>query len=445
MSYKFAIVGSGPAGFFAAKSLVKLLPNCRVDIFEKLPVPFGLIRFGVAPDHQDMKNVTNDFTELAQTPNCNFYGNVDIGKDISYQALKEAYSGVVYAFGASSSDKKLNIPGGELTYSARDFVEWYNGMPGSASFSLKGVNKVGIVGNGNVAVDVARILAQPLEVLAKTDISQQAFNELKDSEIREVEMIGRRGALQAAMTAKELRLLTKVEGLSFKVYEDEIQDSKNQASVEEGELNIIGATKLQTRARRRLFDLIDSLPRESTPGSRVQLTLRFLHSPISYKSPILTMERNTLCGPPFKQTCQGTGEFSTTQCDMLFRSIGYKGNSIDKDLPFDEELGVVKNTGGRVEEGVYVTGWAKTGPFGIIDTTMRNVFLTVDTLMSDMKEGKITQKRSIETEELLQGKQYVSFSDWEKINAYEKAEGSKTGKVREKVTDLNKMLEIAFS
>lgn len=256
-------------------------------------------------------------------------------------------------------------------------MEWYNGHPYADSFDLSNVETVGIIGNGNVAIDIARIMGTYCDSLQKTDINQDALNALRNSKVREIYMIGRRGAIQAAMTVKELRLLTNVPEISMRVFQDEIDRSMNQVSLEEADLDAPVATNMQTRARRRLYDLLNSLPRTHKTSAKVKLDLRFLLDPVSYTNNTLKLEKTTLSGSKYGQIAQGTGEFETLSADLMFRSIGYKCVKIDSELPFNESRGIVQNIAGRVAGStpVYVTGWAKTGPFGVIDTTMRSVFV----------------------------------------------------------------------
>ena len=247
-------------------------------------------------------------------------------------------------------------------------------MPGSEKFSLKNVANVGIIGNGNVAIDVARILGSPIDRLLPTDISQETLEEISSSDIQEINIYGRRGAVQAAMTIKELRQFSKISGISVRVFQDEIDASLSSASVHEAQIGSVQVTQ-QQRSRKRLFDLINSFPRTHTQDARVKVNFRFLLSPVSFAPPEITLTVNQLQGEPDKQVAVSTGKNITEKCDLLIRSIGYSSVQIDPDLPFDSKNGVVKNVGGKIIGNSYVTGWARTGPFGVIDTTMRNAFV----------------------------------------------------------------------
>lgn len=247
-------------------------------------------------------------------------------------------------------------------------------MPNSQDFDFTGVEKVGIIGNGNVAMDVARVLGSSIERLQPTDIAEKAFEVLRKSKIREIDIYGRRGPVQAAMTVKELRYLSKVPGISLRVLQDEVDKGLSPASQNEAMLNSV-QTNQRERARKRLFDLINSLPREHNPNAQVKINLRFMLAPVDFTAPYLTLAKTTLQGPELQQIAVPSEETFKDNCDLLIRSIGYSSVQIDKSLPFDQELGTVKNLGGKIEGNNYVTGWARTGPFGVIDTTMRNVFV----------------------------------------------------------------------
>ncbi|CAG9323220.1 unnamed protein product [Blepharisma stoltei] len=443
MALRFSLVGSGPAAFFTAKSLLKSIPNCKIDIFEKFPTPYGLIRYGVAPDHPEIKNVITEFSQLGQLEQVRFFGNIKIGTDITHSQLIENYSAVIYAHG-SSSDKALDIIGGHLSKSARSFVEWYNALPGCDSFSLKGIKKVAIIGNGNVAIDLVRIMGSPIDRLEKTDISNIALEELRSSQIENIEVIGRRGAIQSAMTVKELRMLSNIPGISIRVFEDEIRDSLNESSQKEIDVNYDKEHFANTRARKRLFDLINSFPREHKTNSRVKIDFRYLLSPIRYEQGILTLQKNALVGNSYKQIARPLDSTIEIPCDLLFRSIGYKGIHIDGELPYDNKEGILINTEGKISENTYVSGWAKTGPYGVIDATMRSSFETAETIIKDYNKGVFTPKED-KIHKILENKPVVTFQDWLKIDAYEISQGKLSGKPREKVKNIEKMLEIALN
>ena len=254
-------------------------------------------------------------------------------------------------------------------------MEFYNSFPDSTGFSLRNIAKIGIVGNGNVAIDVARILGSPISRLEATDISSEALEILRESSLQEIDIYGRRGVVQAAMTVKELRYLCKVPGISVRVLEDEIIRSLSPGSIEEAMIGSVQTTQ-QERARKRLFDLIISLPREHNAEARVKINLRFLTSPERYETGRgIRLALTELKGLAYKQVARDSGKVVESRCDALVRSIGYHGINIEKELPFNDSEGTMENKGGWVQGNAYVAGWARTGPFGVIDTTMRSVFV----------------------------------------------------------------------
>jgi len=446
---RFAIVGSGPAGFFTAKNLVKHFPEASIDMYERLPTPFGLIRYGVAPDHPEIKRVLQDFTRLAESSNFRFLGNVTIGRDLSHKTLARCYSAIIYAYGAAS-DSKLGIPGEERIVSARKFVEWYNGHPEADSFALSHIKSVSIIGNGNVAIDVIRVLGAPLSRLEHTDISSVAFEELKRSSVRDIHVIGRRGLVQAACTAKELRQLSTIQGMSHSILPDDFQASMNHSSRMECDLDQPSGTTVQTRARRRIFEIFSKFPHEPDQNARVRVHWHFLKSPVKVEGNELLLQRTELTGQPHRQSAKLTDQFCPLSSDLIFKSIGYRSVPIDPDVPFDHVNGVVQNRGCRVDAPgpalSYVTGWARTGPFGVLDTTMRSVFvrdmqLMMDSLLEDHSEKRLyVPEENVEAH--LRTLRILGFHGWKKIDSLELNHGEARGKVRDKVLDWNTMLEV---
>lgn len=447
---RFAIVGSGPAGFFTAKNLAKHFPEAYVDMYERLPTPFGLIRYGVSPDHPEIKRVMKDFTRLAESPKFRFLGNVEVGRDLSHKELAHCYSAIIYAYGAAS-DSTLGIPGEEHVVSARKLVEWYNGHPEADSFDLSRIKSICIIGNGNVAVDVIRVLGAPLSTLEHTDISSTAYEQLKHSALRDIHVIGRRGLMQAACTAKELRQLSTVEGMSHSISHEDFQASLNDASRAECDFDQPSGTTIQTRAKRRLFDIFNSFSREADPRARIRVHWHFLKRPVKVNGSLVTLQSNVLQGLPFKQTTTPTEVFNTISADLILKSIGYRSVQIDPDVPFDYQIGIVQNIGCRVAAPgpalSYVTGWARTGPFGVLDTTMRSVFvssiqLMMDSLLDD-NDSLLLKPPKDNADSILGKLRVVSFNGWKKIDAHEVNHGEARNKTREKVLDWGKMLEIA--
>lgn len=444
------IVGAGPAGFYAAQQILKGNPNAIVDIYERLPVPFGLVRYGVAPDHPEVKNVINTFTQTALKDRCTFIGNVAVGQDISIADLQGAYSAVVLSYGADN-DRTLGIPGQNLknVISARSFVGWYNGLPQDKDLEVNfDTERAAVIGHGNVAVDVARILLTPIDLLKKTDISQYALDALSKSRIKEVMMIGRRGPLQVALTIKELREMIR------------LPDCKPLLSKDD----FIGVDKLiqdLPRPRRRLTELMYKTCMEPTEkdlksweSAQKSWSLKFCLSPLEiFGDDMVTglkLGVNKLQGEDLvKQTAVLSDKTVDVSCGLVVPSIGYKSVQIDPDIPFDNRSGTIPNENSRVDGkiGMYCTGWVNTGPVGVILTTMTQAFDTGKIVVKDIDDGRLdTNKPGRETINRIlnnKGVQTVNFTDWENIDKFEVKQGENVGKPREKMADIDEMLSVA--
>lgn len=440
------MVGGGPAGFYAAQHIVKALPDSEIDIFERLPVPFGLVRFGVAPDHPEVKNVINTFTKTAKNPQVRFAGNVNFGTEVSLQDLKEAYHAVILTYGAEE-DKTFGIPGENLRniVSAREFVGWYNGLPRDKDLAVDLNNEeVVILGQGNVAVDAARMLLSPIDELKKTDITEHALARLASSKVKTVYLVGRRGPLQVAFTIKELREMVNLKNCSL-VFEKE--HFKGIPEI---------VPKL-VRPRKRLTELLVKAALEDTPtvvSSTKIFRPLFLRSPLSFvgDSKVTGVEFgiNSLEGLDLEsQQAVPTGNTEEISCGMVLRSIGYRSVCADPTLPFDSKRGKVINVNGRVDKGVYSAGWLSTGPVGVILSTMSNAFETGGNVVTDIQNQVIDTSvikpgfSAINKKLLTKGVQVVSFEDWEKIDQEEIKRGKAVGKPREKIIDIQEMLNIA--
>lgn len=456
------IVGSGPAGFYTADKLLKAHEGARIDIIDRLPTPFGLVRSGVAPDHPETKIAINQFSRVAQHNRCAFYGNVKLGSDLSLSELRDLYHVVVLAYGAES-DKNLGIPGESLggIYSAREFVWWYNGHPDYSSLKpdLKSSDTAVILGQGNVALDVARILLRPTTELASTDIATHALSALEESSIRKVYLVGRRGPVQAALTAKELREVLGIKNLHIRIKETDL----TVTPADEEEMK-------NSRARKRIYELLSKAAAGTSKGDCDQRELhfvffrqpeRFLESDES-KGHVsgVNLEKTILeSGGSGKQIAVGTGEFEDISCSMVLKAIGYKSVPIDG-LPFDHRKGIVPNVRGRVvsdaggisqtEPGLYVCGWLKRGPVGIIATNLYCAEETVGSISQDIEEeegvvGKSEKAGRKGLVQLLENKKVkkVDFSGWEKIDAKEKQMGIERNKPREKLVTWEDLLAAA--
>ncbi|XP_017772590.1 PREDICTED: NADPH:adrenodoxin oxidoreductase, mitochondrial [Nicrophorus vespilloides] len=436
---KVCVVGAGPAGFYAAQVLSRKLPEAQIDIYERLPVPFGLVRFGVAPDHPEVKNVVHTFTKTAEQQNVRFLGNVDVGKDIDLKDLKEAYHSVLLAYGADES-KYLNIPGEKLknVLSARNLVGWYNGTPWDKDLPVDLSNpNVAIFGQGNVAIDIARILLTPIDILKKTDITEVALNHLASSKVKTVYLVGRRGPLQAAFTIKELREMTKLENCKS------VWNENDFVGVEE----II--PELQ-RPRKRLTELMLKSMRENKAGEKAFIP-KFFRSPLEFQGAEavekVKLGVNKMEGSDFRtQRASLTDEVEYLDCGMAVTSIGYKSVSIDAAIPFDDKKGTVEQKNFKVSDGLYACGWLATGPTGVILTTMNNAFNAAGLMIEEVNDLLTIPKpgfESIGTKLKENNVQVVEWKDWLKIDQYEEENGKSLGKPREKIVDVQKMLEIA--
>jgi ferredoxin--NADP+ reductase len=447
-----AIVGSGPAGAYAAGHLFKGADaTVEVDLFDRLPTPWGLVRAGVAPDHPKIKSVIRVYEKTAANPGFRFYGNVEVGTDVTHAEMMDRYHAVIYSYGAGT-DRHMGIPGEDLpgSWAATEFVAWYNGHPDyrDLEFDLS-CERAAIVGNGNVAMDVARMLVLPQEELAGTDTADHAIEALAASKIKEVVILGRRGPAQAAFTNPELLELGELTDADVQVEPFELDEHSRQAIDVEGEIT----------PRRNVEILTDFASREPT-GKPKKVALRFLVSPVEIKGDGrvegVELVRNRLeHGGDGSLRAQSTEEHETLDVGIVFRSIGYRGVPVDG-LPFDEWKGTVPNEEGRVMDtleqqsipGLYVAGWIKRGPSGVIGTNKRDAQETVEHVLEDLREGRLPQpaRPSREDLEALLAERkptYVSYSGWEAIDAAEKAAGEPQGRPRVKLTSMEEMLEAA--
>ncbi|KAI9905394.1 hypothetical protein PsorP6_013670 [Peronosclerospora sorghi] len=469
---RVCVVGSGPAGFYATKFLLKEYAGARVDMLELLPTPFGLVRFGVAPDHPEVKSVINDFSKVAADDRFRFLGNVRVGEDVTLAELRQHYNAVLLAYGAPG-DREVGIRGENLrgVLAARTFVNWYNGHPDfcDLELDLKQVESAVIIGQGNVAVDCARILTKDVDELAMTDIAAHAIDALRSSSLKKVSIVGRRGSVQAAFTIKEIRELIKVNDVSCIVNPDDLERSMTPASEQEIK---------DERARKRMNDLLGKAAKEKhMEGAKRVVNIKFLSSPTEIiadrndptRVGAIRVEKMKLEGEPKRQRAVGTGIFEDIPCNLVLRSIGYKSLPIDTDVPFDNNRSVILNNKGRVVTtsnngmkkrvvGLYCTGWVKRGPSGIIGTNIFDARETVGCIIEDFAAGKFLHSQLMSgndlggleaVEKLIKernpDKQLIGWSDYERISAEEERRGEVVGKPREKVTSVSEMLDIARS
>jgi ferredoxin--NADP+ reductase len=422
-TYKVAIVGAGPAGYFAAQALQNLQTDdlqFTIDMIERLPTPWGLVRSGVAPDHPKIKTVSKVFEKVATAGNFRLFGGVELGTDISIEQLREMYDSVVIATG-SAIGKKLGIPGEDLpgSLSAAEFVPWYNAHPDFHSVEVPLDCETAIViGAGNVAMDVARMLALEPSELDPTDTADHAIAALKKSAIREVVISARRGPEHAAFTSPELRELPKLEHTNVLINKSDIEAAIARAG---------DAIEKDTKSNLDAMLLISE--KEATSHDRT-MKFQFLATPVEIKG------SNKVEEVVFQKT--GSEEKFTVKCGLVITAIGYEAASIPG-IPY--ERGKVVNTDGRVDESLYVVGWAKRGPSGVIGTNKSDASDVMKLLVEDLK----SVKNNGDVSDLLKEKKFVSQSHWEAINAAEVASGEPLGKPRKKFVRREDLLKIAHS
>jgi ferredoxin--NADP+ reductase len=447
--FHVAIVGSGPSGFFAAASLLKAADSSdqfdvAVDILEMLPTPWGLVRSGVAPDHPKIKSISKQFEKTAEDPRFRFFGNVVVGEHISTAELADHYDAVIYAVGAQS-DRSLNIPGEDLpgSIAAVDFVGWYNAHPHFEQMTpdLSGARAV-VVGNGNVALDVARILVTDPDVLALTDIADHALEALRPCGVEEVVILGRRGPLQTAFTTLELRELADLDGVDVVVDPAQLQAISDEDAAAAGK-----TTKHNIKVLR---DYASHQPR---PGHR-RIVFRFFSSPIEIKGSTrveqIVLGRNELVSDDSgRVVAKDTGSREELPAQLVVRSVGYRGLPTPG-LPFDNTTATVPNTGGKVagSRNEYVVGWIKRGPTGVIGTNKKDSQDTVDTLLHDLATAKPANFGADHAQQLTNWlashqPKLVTDAHWKLIDDYERSAGEPHGRPRIKLPSLAKLLQIS--
>jgi len=449
---RVAVIGSGPAAFYVAEHLLgREHPVVQVDMFERLPAPYGLVRFGVAPDHAKIKNVTRVYDKIARRPGFRFFGNVDFGTHLTLEDLRRHYHQICFATGAQT-DRRMNIPGEDLqrSHTATEFVAWYNGHPDyrDREFDLS-VERVAVVGIGNVAVDVARILCRTPDELQRTDIADYALEALARSRVKEVYVLGRRGPAQAAFTNAEVKELGELDGADFVVLPEEtaLDPLSREAVAQSGEASL-----------ERKVELLQGFAAAQRRGKPKTLTLRFLVSPVELTGDDagrvvgMKLVRNELyLGDGGSLRPRATEHTEELPVEMVFRSVGYRGVPLPG-VPFDDRWGVVPNERGRVAApdgeplvGVYVSGWIKRGPSGVIGTNKPCAAETVETMVADVAKAAVLspgQPDPAAAEALVRDRQPrpVTFVDWCRIDALELERGKAAGRPRVKLTSVDEML-----
>ena len=450
---RVAIVGAGPAGFYAAVQLFKRKSLLvQIDMFDRLPTPFGLVRAGVAPDHQKIKSVVKIFDRVAKKPGFRFFGNVELGKHISMSEMLNHYHQVVISTGAQT-DRNLNIPGIDLqgSHPATEFVAWYNGHPDfrHLEFDLS-QESAAVIGIGNVAVDVARILCRSHDELSKTDIADYALATLKESRVKRIHMLGRRGPAQGAFTSPELKELGEMEDAEVLVRPEEAElDPLSEASMVDAD-----------RGTTRKVEIIQKFACSKPIGKSKKLYLRFLLSPTELvggesgrvtsmkcvRNELYATEAGTLRPRPIDK-------HEVIDVGLVFRSIGYRGVPIP-DLPFNENWGVINNEAGRITDletgqfkvGCYTAGWIKRGPSGVIGTNKPDAAETVDKMVEDLGANLINHPLDPDPstiESLIKQRQpdYFSYEDWLRLDQIELENGQVENRPRVKFTSVGEMID----
>jgi ferredoxin/flavodoxin---NADP+ reductase len=451
-----AIVGSGPAGFYAAEHLLKRDDIAvEVDMFDRLPTPFGLVRAGVAPDHPKIKSVIRMYEKTAGREGFRFFGNVEVGRDVTVGELAERYHAVICAYG-TSTDRQLGIPGEDLpgSHPATRFVAWYNAHPDFADheFDLSCERAV-VIGNGNVAADVARMLALPREELDTTDTADHAIGPLAESGVQEIVVLGRRGPAQAAFTNPEVRELGEMTIADVIVDPAEVElDPVSREFVESEECD---------PTNRRNVEIFTEFSRREPEGKPKRIVLRFLRSPVEIRGDgrvesILLAVNELYRDESGAIRARDTGEREELECGLVLRSIGYAGVPLEG-LPFDERRAVIANEGGRVIDpesgeqvlGQYVVGWIKRGPSGVIGTNKKDAQETVEAIFQDLGAGVVPDREPLDPgiEELLaeRNPDVVGYDGWRAIDEAEQERGRPQGRPRVKFCRIDEMVEASRS
>ncbi|MBT3213297.1 MAG: FAD-dependent oxidoreductase [Deltaproteobacteria bacterium] len=452
--WKIAVIGSGPAGFYAAGELFRQQSwEIKVDMFERLPTPFGLVRGGVAPDHQKIKSVQKIYSRIAENENFRFFGNVEFGRDIFQADLLEHYDAVIYSVG-SPADRELGIPGEDLSgsHSATEFVAWYNGHPDFCDykFDLSAKNAF-VIGIGNVALDVARILAKTPEELAETDIADYALDALRASQLEDIWLVGRRGPVQAAFSPAELREFMELAEADVVVEQNVLElDAESQQILETDASN----------DTKKNIEILKQISLRDVSAKKRRVHFLFLSSPVEIsgndKVEKISLVRNQLLKrEDGSLAAQPTEKINEAAAELVFRSIGYHGQPLP-DLPFDQKSGTIPNECGQVKDPEngnklrnreYVAGWIKRGPSGVIGTNKQDAVETVHRMLETFLNEKMEAGKNCANPDivaLLENRklEYVSFADWKLIDVHETEAGQKQGRPRVKLTSIAEMLSV---
>ncbi|WP_230976433.1 MULTISPECIES: FAD-dependent oxidoreductase [Georgenia] len=445
---RVALIGAGPAGIYAADILSKTGLDVAIDLYERLPAPFGLVRYGVAPDHPRIKQIIVALQKILARGDIRLVGNVDVGTDVSMEELRRHYDAVIISTGADK-DAPLPIPGIDLpgSYGAADFVSWYDGHPDVPRTWPLEAQSVAVLGVGNVALDVARILAKHVEDLMPTEVPANVVEGLRASPVTDVHVFGRRGPAQVKFTPLELRELGKVPDVDVIVYEEDFEfDEASEAAIR--------STNQTKQVVKTLTDWTLRDPEELTASRRIHL--HFLHRPVEIlgtdRVTGIRTERTELTGDG---NVRGTGVFVDTPVQAVYRAVGYFSSPIEG-VAFDDVAGVVPNDEGRVLDedgaivpGLYATGWIKRGPVGLIGSTKSDAQQTIGHLVSDVEQGTIAPGSAEGDPDALiarleeAGVPLTSWAGWELLDAYERSLGEAEGRERIKVVPRDEMTRIS--
>ncbi len=452
---RVAIIGAGPSGFYAAEQILKDPDTeAQVDLFDRLPTPYGLVRGGVAPDHPKIKSVTRVYERTAAKEGFRFFGNVEVGRDLGIADFERHYHAIMYTFGAEA-DRELGIPGEDLpgSHAATAFVGWYNAHPDYADrdFRLEDVKRAVVIGNGNVAMDVSRMLALDDAELRRTDIADHAIEVLDGSAIEEIVVLGRRGPAQAAYTNPEIREIGELEEADVIVDPaDLVLDPDSRAWIDSDDAD---------KTARVNVEIIEGYAARQPEGRPKRIRLRFFASPVEIRGgdrvESIVIGRNELKMVDGSLRAVDTGEREELDCQLVLRSVGYTGVPL-RGVPFDEKRGTILNHEGRVLEshggehrnGHYTAGWIKRGPSGVIGTNKKDARETVDHLLADVTAGALLDPaepgpEAIENLLAERKANFVSFSGWEKIDHAEVTAGRPHERPRVKFVQVERMLEVA--
>lgn len=430
-TYRVAIVGAGPAGYFTAQALNNAINDQQtfmIDMFDRLPTPWGLVRSGVAPDHPKIRTVTKVFEKIASEPNYRYFGNVELGRDVHISDLEKLYDVVVLATGTSLG-KKLGIPGEDLPgcISAAEFVPWYNGHPDYANVKppLKGKYAI-VIGAGNVAMDCGRILALVPHELNSTDIADHALEVFHDSAIRDVTIVGRRGPEHAAFTSPELRELPKLTETDVFIREDQIDDA----------INRVGVRLENEKDLRSNLEAMREIAQSERRGNDRKLSLAFLLTPLEVLGSGRVERVKFAVNKVVGDVVTTSDEIIELPCDLLITAIGYEGAEIPG---IANERGRIANHEGKIREGVYVVGWAKRGPTGVIGTNKSDSSEVVKRILAELPD---TPKGGVDVVTHLDSEKIVTHEGWSAINLAETSAGAELGRPRQKVVSWSELLSL---